>query len=514
MKYLNARFLLIPLLLLAVGFTVAACGDDDEEPVGEATADEATADEATADEATADEATADEATVDEASVDETYVRDVCLAERAYEAAALQALFASEEEGDGEVDLGALLLALRDLVDSLRDVSPPGDMADVHAGTIALIENVIALFDSLEDAEGSLEDAEGVFTLIGGLFEDAEEVPTPSPEALARLIEVANDVPECSGTTFLGETFLGEGEPEELRRVTFMLAWTPNTNYAGVYIAQAKGWYADNGLDVEIIEPGAGGVIQAVGAGAAHFGTTQQEDVIPARTQGIPVVSVATIIQHNTSSLIALGSEGIERPRDLAGKVYGGFGGAIEEPLISALVACDGGDPAAVEYGFVGNVDYLVGMQEDHYDFVWIFDGWDGIRYTDLLGEDISFIRFIDYTECIPDWYTPLIVTSETLIAEDPELVGIFMEATARGYRLAIENPSEAADILLAAAPELDEALVRASAEYLASRYVADPDDWGHQDLEVWVAFERFLREAGLTETAIDVEGAFTNDFLP
>ncbi len=307
---------------------------------------------------------------------------------------------------------------------------------------------------------------------------------------------------------------GDDGPGERRSATFMLAWTPNTNYAGVYIAKAKGWYADAGLDVEIIEPGAGGVIQAVGTGAAHFGTSQQEDVIPARTQGIPVVSIAAIIEHNTSSLIALGDEGIARPRDLAGKVYGGFGGAIEEPLISALVACDGGDPEAVEYGFVGNVDYLVGMQEDHYDFVWIFDGWDGIRYTDLLGENISFIRFIDHTDCIPDWYTPVVVTSEALIADDPELVEDFMEATVRGYRHAIENPSEAADILLAAVPELDEALVRASAAYLASRYVTDPDDWGRQSLDVWTRFERFLLESGVTESAIDVEAAFTNDFLP
>ena len=89
-----------------------------------------------------------------------------------------------------------------------------------------------------------------------------------------------------------------------------------------------------------------------------------------------------------------------------------------------------------------------------------------------------------------------------------------MEATARGYRYAIENPEEAAEILLEAAPELDEALVKASAAYLAERYTSDPDNWGRQELDVWTRFESFLREAGLTESAIDVEDAFTNDFLP
>jgi ABC-type nitrate/sulfonate/bicarbonate transport system substrate-binding protein len=307
---------------------------------------------------------------------------------------------------------------------------------------------------------------------------------------------------------------GDDEPDEPTSVTFMLDWTPNTNHAGVYIASAKGWYEDAGLDVEIVQPGENIVDQAVGAGVAHFGISVQENVIPARAQDIPVVSIAAIIEHNTSSLIALADEGIEGPGDLAGKTYGGWGGPLETALISALVECGGGDPSTVEYAIIGNVDYLVGMEQDDYDFVWIFDGWDGIRYTEVEGKDVSFVPFIDHTDCIPDWYTPVIVTSESLIEENPDLVKAFMEATARGYRYAIENPEEAAEILLEAVPELDEALVKASAAYLASRYASDAGNWGRQELDVWTRFEGFLREAGLTESAIDVEDAFTNEFLP
>ena len=307
---------------------------------------------------------------------------------------------------------------------------------------------------------------------------------------------------------------GDDEPDEPTDVTFMLDWTPNTNHAGVYIAKAKGWYEDAGLNVEIVQPGENIVDQAVGAGVAHFGISVQESVIPAREQGIPVVAIAAVIEHNTSSLIALAEEGIEGPGDLAGKTYGGWGGPLETALISKLVECGGGDPSTVEYAIIGNVDYIVGMEQGDYDFVWIFDAWDGIRYTEVLGRDVSFVRFIDHTDCIPDWYTPMIVTSESLIDENSDLVEAFMEATARGYRYAIENPEEAAEILLEAAPELDEALVKASAAYLAERYTSDPDNWGRQELDVWTRFESFLREAGLTESAIDVEDAFTNDFLP
>ncbi len=333
--------------------------------------------------------------------------------------------------------------------------------------------------------------------------DDDEAPASTPEPTP----VATAAPTEAPTE-------ADGHDHEHRSVTFILDWTPNTNHAGLYIAQAKGWYEELGLEVEIVQPGEVFADQAVAAGAAHFGISVQEAVIPAREQGIPVVSIAAIIQNNTSSLISLGDEGIMRPLDLQGKTYGGWGGALETALISTLVECDGGDPSTVEYAIIGNVDYLVGMEQDDHDFVWIFDGWDGIRYTEVLERDVSFIRFIDNTECIPNWYTPLIITSESLIADDPDLVTDFMAATSRGYQFAIENPDEAATILLEAAPELDEALVRASAAYLASRYTSDPDNWGQQELSVWTRFEAFLRDAGLTTEAIDVEAAFTNDFLP
>lgn len=301
---------------------------------------------------------------------------------------------------------------------------------------------------------------------------------------------------------------------ELRSVTFMLDWVPNTNHAGVYIADAKGWYEEVGLDVEIVQPGETGANQVVASGQAEFGVSVQEAVIPARAEGLPIVSIAAIIQHNTSSLMSLAEDGIEEPGDLAGHTYGGFGGALETALIETLTECGGGDPSEVEFVEVGQAEYLDGMERDQYDFVWIFDAWDGVRATEIVGADVNFLRFIDYVDCIPDWYTPLIITSESLIEDDPDLVRSFMAATVRGYEHAMENPAEAAEILLEAAPELDEQLVTLSAEYLAGRYVDGGRQWGLQDEEIWVRFEAFLREAGLTDTEVDVSAAYTNEFLP
>ena len=303
-----------------------------------------------------------------------------------------------------------------------------------------------------------------------------------------------------------------GEDEELQPATLMLDWTPNTNHAGIYIALEQGWYEEAGIDLQIVEPAAAGVEAILAEGQAQFGISYAEYLIPARLAGVEITSIAAMLPHNESSLMMLASEGVESPADLEGLTYGGFGGALERQLISTLVECDGGDPELVNFVEVGNIDYVPAMDQDRFDFVWVFEGWDVLRARDLDGVEISTLRFIDYTDCIPDWYTPVIATSDSLIADDPDLVSAFLEATARGYEFAEEDPAEAAALLLQAAPELDQGLVEASAAYLGPRY-AD-GDWGVQDSAIWERFEAFLREAGLTDAELDTSDAFTNEFLP
>ena len=301
--------------------------------------------------------------------------------------------------------------------------------------------------------------------------------------------------------------------EELTPVTVMLDWTPNTNHMGIFVANEQGWYEDAGLDVTIIEP-TGGVEAIVAEGQAQFGISYAEAVLPARLAGVGVTSVATILPHNESSLMSLASDGIARPRDLEGNKYGGFGGQLEQQLIESLVACDGGDPSLVEFVEVDNIDYIPGgMDQDRFDFVWVFEGWDVIRARNLEGVEITTLPFIDYTECIPDWYTPVIVAGDDLIAVDPDLVRTFLEVTARGYDFIADKPDEAATLLLGAAPELDEQLVRDSAAYLAGRFT-DGAGWGQQQDSIWLEFEVFLREAELIEAEVDVAEAYTNEFLP
>ncbi|MFN0090506.1 MAG: ABC transporter substrate-binding protein [Acidimicrobiales bacterium] len=306
-----------------------------------------------------------------------------------------------------------------------------------------------------------------------------------------------------------------GSSGKTQTVTLVLDWTPNTNHSGFYLAKAKGWYAEAGLDVKIVEPGESTTsLNQLAAGNAEFAVGVAESLLPARAAGAPVVSLGAIIQHNTSSLLSLSSDNITRPADLAGKTYGGFGGELETALVKQLVACDGGDPEQVRFVEVGNVDYRVGLERDDYDFVWIFDGWDLVRLRDLEKLAVATIPFRQWTRCIPDWYTPLVATNEKTIGAAPETVRAFMAATARGYAAAAADPGAAADALLAAAPELDRDLVTRSAAYLAGKYAEGAPAWGVQDRAVWARFEEFLRASGLLDSPVAVDKAFTNDFLP
>lgn len=306
---------------------------------------------------------------------------------------------------------------------------------------------------------------------------------------------------------------GSGEGGGLRRFTVLLDWSPNTNHSGMYLAKARGWYRQAGLDVRFVEPGDSTSLQLLAAGKGDVAVSVQEEVVPARAQGLPVRSIAAIIQHNTSSLISLADDGIEEPADLQGKTYGGYGGALEEALLDKLITCDGGDPKALKRVDVGEADFRIGLERDQYDVVWIFDGWDGIR-LDQADVDTNRIELAEQTDCIPDWYTPLLATSDDVAAERPDDLRAFLAATARGYQEAMADPSAAADALLEGAPDLDPELVRASAVYLSTRYADDPAAWGRQDPEVWERFTAFLADAGMLDGDVDPASAWTNEFLP
>ncbi len=299
------------------------------------------------------------------------------------------------------------------------------------------------------------------------------------------------------------------DPADPDSISVMLDWTPNTNYSGLYAAIEQGYYLEENLEVELIEA-PGSVVPLVAAGEAEFGISYQEEVTYARINDIPVVSIAAIIQNNTSGFASLAQRGIETPADFEGKSYGGWGSPVEEAMIEALMNKYNADIGQVDIITTGEIDSLLVIQREA-DFAWIYYGWTGIE-AELQGIELNFIELREEEPAL-DYYTPVLITGEGLITENPELIERFMRATSRGYQLAIENPGEAAGNLLAHAPELDEELVLASQEWLADRYRGEAEIWGIQHLETWESYSRWLFEFGLIEEIPDSEKAFTNEFL-
>jgi ABC-type nitrate/sulfonate/bicarbonate transport system substrate-binding protein len=305
----------------------------------------------------------------------------------------------------------------------------------------------------------------------------------------------------------------ESIPEELTQITLMLDWVPNSNHTGIFVADAKNFFTDEGLAVDIIQPGEVYAEQAVISGVADFGISFQEQVTLARADDIALVSIAAIIQHNTSGFASRGELGVGSPMDWGGLRYGSFGSPFEEPTLKVLMECALGDYSTLEVVNTGFADPLALLDEAQTDLAWIFFGWQGIQ-AKLLGIDLNVIMMEDWFSCVPDYYTPVIVTSEMTIEERPDIVRSLLSAITKGYQFTIENPGEGADILLKFAPELDEKLVRESQAWLAPRYQADAPRWGEQQLSVWASYSSWMAEHKIISEPIDAEGAFTNAYLP
>ena len=303
---------------------------------------------------------------------------------------------------------------------------------------------------------------------------------------------------------------------ENEKITIVLDWTPNTNHTGIFVAQANGYFEDAGLDVEIVQPPEGGAEALVASGKAQFGVSFQDTIAPAFTgeNAIPVTAVAAVIQHNTSGIISRKGEGMDTPKGLEGKKYATWDLDVEKETIRDVMKADGGNFDLVELIPSTVTDEVSALRSGSVDAIWIFYAWAGIA-CQTAGLETDYFEFADINPVF-DYYTPIIIGNNAWLEENSETAKAFIDALSKGYTFAVENPKDAADILMDAAPELraNSELVYASQEYLASEYIADASKWGEFDPERWAAFYNWLNEKNLLEEKINPDFGYTNDYLP
>ncbi len=302
-------------------------------------------------------------------------------------------------------------------------------------------------------------------------------------------------------------------------ITVQFDWTPNTNHIGIYLAQAKGWYEEANLTVDILPFVDASPDTLVANGNADIGISFPANVIYSRAAGLDLVSVAAVLQSNPTELAVLGSSDIRSPKDFDGRTYAGFGLPYEEPQIRTVVVQDGG---------VGEFDVATlntfayeALYNGDADFTEIFTTWEGID-AKLRGIDLRTFRYDDFG--MPDFHgVVLVASSDALSGDKAAAIRRFLEVTQRAYEFAADNPDVASqefmDHLPDTFPEPD--LVIQSTQQLSSYFVQRGERWGVQDAGSWNAYAAWFVEQGLVidgednvvENLADLGTLFSNELL-
>jgi ABC-type nitrate/sulfonate/bicarbonate transport system substrate-binding protein len=303
------------------------------------------------------------------------------------------------------------------------------------------------------------------------------------------------------------------EPEaDLMSMTFMPGYIPQANlpFVGAYVAQEKGFFAREGLDVTIEHsPGRGEHLQLTTLGEVHV-TTQDAAVLLKRRAdpGLPLVSFALIGQRGQQAFAALNSSDMQTPADWQGQLVGYKG--TPPPDIFAMLAAVGADPDLVELVNVG-FDPRV-LTEGQVDVYPVFKSNEPylIRFW---GHELTIWDPADYG--VPTLGLTY-VTSEETLAQNPEMLTRFLRATLEGINYAAEHIEEGVDIVLIyTGPETDPAHMRYMLESeladLTSE-VTEEHGIGWQTIEQWQSLADLLVEAEVM-APIDVSDVFTNELL-
>lgn len=300
--------------------------------------------------------------------------------------------------------------------------------------------------------------------------------------------------------------------ESNEKITICLDWTPNTNHTGLYVAQEKGYFEELGLTVEIVQPPEDGAASLVATGKAQFGVDFQDYIAPAFAieDPLPITAVATLLQHNTSGIISLKGDGIDRPKGMSNKVYATWDLPVEKAIIKSVVEKDGGDYDSIEMIPSTVTDVVTALKTD-VDAIWVYYAWDGVA-TEVKGVETDYFDFRDINPVL-DYYSPILIANDEYLEKNGDQTKIFLEAVAKGYEFSIDNPEEAAEIMIKANPELDEDLVKQSQDWIADEYKAEVEQWGYIEQERWDGFFAWLFEEELIEKEIPEGFGFTNDYL-
>tara|TARA_R110002124_G_scaffold63350_16_gene173140 strand:- start:13553 stop:14551 length:999 start_codon:yes stop_codon:yes gene_type:complete len=301
-----------------------------------------------------------------------------------------------------------------------------------------------------------------------------------------------------------------------------LDWTPNTNHIGLYVAQAEGFYQEAGLTVDILPYTDTSASTLVANHIADFGVIGPLSLFTQRTAGADLVGVYAVVQHETGRLVFNDARAdIQRPRDLDGMTYGGFGTNWENALIGSMIRADGGK-GDFETVTLGTSAYEA-LANGAVDFTLDVATWEGVKAR-LDGAAQRAFIYADFG--VPDQHTTMLGSSQSYLDAHPDDARAFLAATQRGYAYAVAHPDAATDIMVAASNGMltDKAFVRASLQSLidGNYFIGTDGTIGTMDHAKMEALADYLfgidmlhdRDGAALPAMPDVSGYYSNDYLP
>ncbi|MBN1287187.1 MAG: ABC transporter substrate-binding protein [Anaerolineae bacterium] len=321
----------------------------------------------------------------------------------------------------------------------------------------------------------------------------------------------DDTPEPCSAIQLPEM----GEPEdlsggELRPLTLFLGYIPNVQFAPLYVAAAKGYFAEAGVDVRFEYGDENIGLERIAAGELQFGVMGGEQVVLARARELPVVYVFEWYQRFAVGVVAPVDKGIVAPEDMAGRVIGipGRYGASWTGFVALLnaVGMTEADLGGIEpIGFAATEAICAGRVDA--SVVYVSNEPEQIRKA---CSEVNVIPVADYADLVANG----LVTGETTLAEEPELVRGMVWAFARGLADAIADPQEAYELSRAYVEALDEDDPLQHKVLENSIALWEADQIGYTDPASWTFTMQTLVDMDLLDAPTDLSGACTNVFLP
>ncbi|HEX6513683.1 MAG TPA: ABC transporter substrate-binding protein [Chloroflexota bacterium] len=298
-------------------------------------------------------------------------------------------------------------------------------------------------------------------------------------------------------------------------ITLALGYIPNVQFAPFYVAQAKGYYKDQGVDVSFDNGISPDLIKAVGAGKFKFAIADPDTVISAREQSIPVTYLAGLYAQAPVAIISLPKAGITQPAQLKGKKIGlpGRYGSSYIGLLGVLTKAGltEKDVDLQEIGFnqapqllAGKVDAVVGYANN-----------DALQVQAQANAKPNVILVADV---IPFVGTGLVTNDDVLKGSD-RLVQGMVKAMLQGMDYSAAHADEAFQITTKVVPEAGGANAKLNQDVLAASVGlwknkgTDANGLGWTDPASWKAMEDTMAKAGIVKMAPPVDQVMTNKYV-